>query len=54
MFKEVFRNLDLQWLGDLALLMFFGCFIAICCWALTRPGKEMETCRRLPLEENPS
>lgn len=54
MFKEVFRNLDLQWLGNLALLMFFACFVAICVWALTRPRKQMDDCRRLPLEEKPS
>lgn len=54
MFKEVFRSLDLQWLGNLALLMFFACFVAIVVWAMTRPRKQMDECSALPLEDKPS
>lgn len=54
MFKEIFRSLDVQWMGNLALLIFFACFVAIVIWAFTRPRKQMDACRRLPLEDQSS
>lgn len=39
---------------ELGLLIFFGVWIAVSIRAVRKPGREIDTCARLPLDETPA
>lgn len=49
MFKDVLQHMDLALLSSAGLLIFFGVFIAIVIWAVSRPKEQVREWAKLPL-----
>jgi hypothetical protein len=45
--KGLMTSLGMNWYGLVALVLFFGSFVSIVVWTLTRPRKEIEAQSRL-------
>ena len=53
MFKDVLRAMDFTLLSQLALVLFFGVFIAVVVRTLLRPRQEMDSQAAIPLSDKP-
>ncbi|MFK7789079.1 MAG: CcoQ/FixQ family Cbb3-type cytochrome c oxidase assembly chaperone [Phycisphaeraceae bacterium] len=53
MFKDVLRAMDFTTLSQLALLLFFGVFVAVVIRTMLRPKKEMDKQSQIPLSDEP-
>jgi drug/metabolite transporter (DMT)-like permease len=52
MFKEVFRQLDLESLGVVALLIFFTTFVSMAVWAMIQKREQISQWSALPLTDD--
>lgn len=53
MFKDVLRAMDFTLLSQIALVLFFGVFVAVAIRTWTRPKKEMDKQSQIPLSDEP-
>ena len=53
MFKDVLRAMDFTLLTELALVMFFLCFVAVVIRTWRRPKDEIDRQGRIPLSDEP-
>lgn len=53
MFKDVLRAMDFTTLSQIALLLFFGVFVAVVIRTMLRPKKEMDKQSQIPLSDEP-
>ena len=53
MFKDVLRAMDYTLLSQIALVLFFGVFVAVVIRTWTRPKKEMDKQSQIPLSDEP-
>ena len=53
MFKDVLRAMDFTLLSQIALVLFFGVFVAVVIRTWMRPKKEMDKQSQIPLSDEP-
>lgn len=53
MFKDVLRAMDFTTLSQIALILFFGVFVAVVIRTMLRPKKEMDKQSEIPLSDEP-
>lgn len=53
MFKDVLRAMDFTTLSQIALLLFFGVFVAVVIRTYLRPKHEMDKQSQIPLSDEP-
>lgn len=53
MFKDVLRAMDFTLLSQIALVIFFGVFVAVVIRTCMRPKKEMDKQSQIPLSDEP-
>ena len=53
MFKDVLRAMDYTLLSQIALILFFGVFVAVVIRTWMRPKKEMDKQSQIPLSDEP-
>jgi len=53
MFKDVLRAMDYTLLSQIALVLFFGVFVAVVIRACSRPKKDMDKQSQIPLSDEP-
>ena len=53
MFKDVLRAMDFTVLSQIALVIFFGVFVAVTIRAFTRPKDEIDKQSQIPLSDEP-
>lgn len=53
MFKDVLQAMGSTTLSQIALILFFGVFVAVVIRTWTRPNKEMDQQSQIPLSDEP-
>lgn len=53
MFKDVLQAMDFTTLSQIALVIFFGVFVAVIIRTWTRSKKEMDSQSQIPLSDEP-